>query len=77
MEAPLWYRVFSEREVKEIQLALQYKEFYNHGTSGHMEYTVIAKFAKLLEELEITSQQNVKVDEDYLKRFLELLFGGK
>lgn len=33
----------SAREAQEIALAQEYVKNYNHGTSGHMAYTVIAK----------------------------------
>lgn len=77
MDTPLWYRVFSEREVKEIQLALNYKELLNHGTSGHLEYTVIAKFAKLIEFLNPRNVDDTPLDGVELKNYLETLFGGK
>lgn len=77
MDTPLWYRVFSEREVKEIQLALNYKELLNHGTSGHLEYTVIAKLAKLLELLHEDAENDTKHDEDYIALYLRDIFGGK
>jgi hypothetical protein len=77
MESPLWYRVFNEREVKEIMFALHYAELFNHGTSGHMEYTVIAKLAKLLELLHEDAMEDVKHDEEYIKNYLRDVFGGK
>lgn len=33
----------SSRELQEIKLAQDYVKNYNHGTSGHLAYTVIAK----------------------------------
>lgn len=41
----------TERELNEISLALVYEELYNHGTSGHMAYVVIAKLARHIERL--------------------------
>lgn len=38
----------SAREAQEIELAQQYVRNFNHGTSGHMAYTVIAKLALAL-----------------------------
>ncbi len=39
---------FNERELEEIQFSLEYTNFFNHGTAGHLAYTVIAKLATLL-----------------------------
>ena len=36
---------FEQRELEEIQFALEYTNFFNHGTAGHLAYTVIAKLA--------------------------------
>lgn len=38
----------SAREAQEILLAQDYVTKYNHGTSGHMAYNVIAKLALAL-----------------------------
>jgi hypothetical protein len=40
-----WLAKFDQRERTEILLALQYTHYYNHGTSGHLSYNVIAKLA--------------------------------
>lgn len=39
----------AERALQEIEFALLYQSRFNHGTSGHMEYTVIANLARLLD----------------------------
>lgn len=41
---------FNPREQQEILFALKYVEEFNHGTSGHLAYTVIAKLVALLQE---------------------------
>lgn len=53
MNAQTLKEKFSDREWNEIQLALMYSTTYNHGTSGHLAYTVIAKlFSMLLQQEE-------------------------
>ena len=37
--------LFSDREQEEIRFARTYYFQFNHGTSGHMEYTVIANLS--------------------------------
>jgi hypothetical protein len=49
---------FTEREQQEIAFALKYLDEFNHGTSGHMEYTVIAKLAALVMKLENEKKEN-------------------
>ena len=44
--------LFSDREQEEIRFARTYYFQFNHGTSGNMEYTVIAKLSERVEELE-------------------------
>lgn len=41
----------TSREQAEVKLAQVYVEHFDHGTSGHMAYTVIAKLAQQLERL--------------------------
>lgn len=77
METPLWERVFNEREAKEINFALMYASAFNHGTSGHMEYTVIAKFVKLFDLLHEDVINDTKHDEEFIKNYLTNVFGGK
>ena len=40
---------FDPRSRDEIRLALSYDLFFQHGTSGHLAYMVIARLAKVLE----------------------------
>jgi len=43
-----WLGLLDERERQEIGFALAYVKHFNHGTPGHLSYTVIAKLAGLL-----------------------------
>lgn len=43
-----WLGLLDQREQQEIGLALAYVKHFNHGTPGHLSYTVIAKLAGLL-----------------------------
>lgn len=45
-----WFMNFDPRQRKEIMLALDYAQNYGHGTAGHMAYTVIARFATMVEK---------------------------
>lgn len=45
-----WRDFFTERELKEIELAQVYVAVFNHGTDGHNAKTIIAKFVDLMEE---------------------------
>lgn len=38
-----WASMFDDRELAEIILALGYRNDFQHGTSGHLAYNVIAK----------------------------------
>lgn len=41
----------TSREQAEVKLSQVYVEHFDHGTSGHMAYSVIAKLAKHIQEL--------------------------
>ena len=43
-----WHDGLSEREIQEVRFAMTYYHDFNHGTSGHLAYTVIAKLAEKL-----------------------------
>lgn len=45
-----WSKDFDDREIGEIILALDYVLHYQHGTSGHLGYSVIEKLFALLAE---------------------------
>lgn len=47
-----WMEDFDTRELKEINFAQEYVRNFNHGTSGHMAYTVIAKLVEKINEME-------------------------
>lgn len=44
-----WLNNFDPRMRQEIALATEYVERFNHGTSGHLAFQVIARLAKVLE----------------------------
>lgn len=44
-----WKQFFTERELKEIEFCWLYLRDYHHGTNGHNERVIIAKFAALME----------------------------
>lgn len=44
-----WSTQFDARELQEIAYALTYKDNFDHGTSGHLAKTVIAKLINLLD----------------------------
>jgi hypothetical protein len=58
VEDQSWYLELDEREQKEIRFALFYVDYFDHGTSGHLGYTVIAKLADKLSELTKTKDGN-------------------
>jgi hypothetical protein len=58
-----WMDDFDNRELKEIGFAQEYVRNFNHGTSGHMAYTVIAKLVQKLNEMENYIEHR-KHDED-------------
>jgi len=39
---------FDDREYKEINFSKTYLTYFNHGTSGHLAHTVIARLAKMV-----------------------------
>ncbi len=43
---------FTDREQQEIEFARFYANRFDHGTSGHLAYTVIAKQAEMVEQLQ-------------------------
>jgi len=45
-----WLDNFDDRQQKEIGLAHEYVNNYNHGTTGHNALVIIAKMANLLAE---------------------------
>ena len=45
-----WFLALSEREQQEIIFARLYFYQYNHGTSGHLAYALIAKLSTALFE---------------------------
>jgi hypothetical protein len=49
---PEWAESWTDREWMELRLAEMYARWYNHGTSGHLGYTVLAKAAAELGRLE-------------------------
>jgi hypothetical protein len=48
---PTWRDSLDNRELKEVEFATLYAYQFAHGTSGHIEYMLIAKLAKMLDNL--------------------------
>lgn len=49
---PEWAKMFTERQLKEINFSIVYAEDFNHGTDGHNAKIIIAKMAKMLSAIE-------------------------
>jgi hypothetical protein len=47
-----WTKVFSERQIKEIEFSAIYTNSFGHGTDGHNAKVIIAKMAKMLNDIE-------------------------
>lgn len=57
------------REAQEIKLAQEYVLNHNHGTSGHMAYTVIAKLVMALGAMPGDAlPDSLVIDEEAAKR---------
>lgn len=54
------------RELQEIEFALLYHEQFNHGTSGHLPYTVIAKLYKYIRENDVRPDP-IRIDGEMLE----------
>ncbi len=56
------WEFLNAREQAELKLAKVYVEHFDHGTSGHLAYTVIAKLADEIVRLknQITSAANTQ-----------------
>lgn len=61
-----WINHFSERERAEINFALTYVQQFDHGTAGHLGYTVIAKMARRLSEMEKQLQAGEENDQKFM-----------
>lgn len=46
-----WLEQFDERQQKEIEFARLYAEKFTHGTDGHNAKLIIAKMARMLDEI--------------------------
>ena len=44
-----WFQFIEPRYKKEILFALVYTRDFNHGTSGHIAYSVITELVKVLQ----------------------------
>lgn len=47
-----WKSNFDERELKEIEYAVIYKQQFNHGTLGHNIRIIVAKMVSILDNAE-------------------------
>lgn len=53
MEKPVeWVELLAERDQQEVRLSRLYAEEFHHGTSGHIEYMLIASLAEMLDRVE-------------------------
>jgi hypothetical protein len=46
-----WVKHFSDRQVKEIELSVLYKDKFNHGTDGHNAKIIIAQMVEMLRDI--------------------------
>ena len=53
-----WIKNFEERELSEIRFARAYARHFDHGTSGHLAMTIIAKLSEKLCEIEREAESN-------------------
>lgn len=73
MNIPLWEKVFSDAEVRVINLALSYANNFDSDA----RYVVIAKFVRLFDMLHEDAINDTKHDEEFIKNYLANVFGGK
>jgi len=48
----MWIENFDERQKKEIEFAKLYADKFDHGTDGHNAKLIMAKMAKMLDNIE-------------------------
>jgi hypothetical protein len=53
-----WTGLLEHRQMQEIEFARVYATKFNHGTSGHMAYMIIAKLAGMLDDAEDDATAN-------------------
>jgi hypothetical protein len=58
MKSKSWKDNFDERQLKEIEFCRIYAKEFSHGTDGHNAKLIIARFAKMMDELEESNQSN-------------------
>jgi hypothetical protein len=58
MDNKTWRDTLDERELKEVELALLYAKEFHHGTNGHNRLMLIAKLAKMLDEIQQTYEDD-------------------
>lgn len=69
-EQPRWLLLFEpQRQRPEIEFNRVYAEHYHHGTAGHNERLIMARLARLLDELETVPEAAAKIEELILKGF--------
>jgi hypothetical protein len=49
---PIWTKVFTKRQIKEINFSMVYADDFSHGTDGHNAKIIIAKMAIMLNDIE-------------------------
>lgn len=62
-----WLDLLEMREASEVRFSWEYVNNFKHGTSGHLEYTTIAKLASIIDLMLETWYSG---DEDAARRFM-------
>jgi hypothetical protein len=70
MDNPMWYVFFDERQLKEIKFNKMYAEFFHHGTDGHNLRMIVARMAKVLDEIENQISELGEIPEEKYKDLL-------
>lgn len=55
-QTPEWFKGLSEREQNEVNFCMVYSEQFSHGTDGHTRLLMVAKLAKMLDEMELAQK---------------------
>lgn len=57
-----WKSNFDERELKEIEFCVLYKQQFNHGTQAHNLRVIVAKMVSILDNAEsVIDETNEKI----------------
>lgn len=62
-QTPEWFKGLSEREQNEVNFCMVYSEQFAHGTDGHTRMLIVAKLAKMLDEMELARNETPKTKD--------------